>query len=159
MDVKRKSRAIWFRVYGEIQLHPEGGDCPVAESDNTCFYLEDECVFRMHPSDLLARNTMLYPVSGIPTLSSEELAHNSLIIFYGYQDIRILSFGKKLGFSGIKLILGNYVYLCYQKERYDSFTTSLFLRSRMLSLLYTTSNNISRSSRMKIATLKSISRI
>ena len=38
---------------GEIQLNPEGGDCLMVESDSTCFYIDDECVFRMHPSDLL----------------------------------------------------------------------------------------------------------
>ena len=38
---------------GEIHLNPEGGDCLFLESDSTYFYIEDECVFRMHPSDLL----------------------------------------------------------------------------------------------------------
>jgi len=38
---------------GEIQLNPEGGDCLIVESDSTYFYIDDECVFRMHPSDLL----------------------------------------------------------------------------------------------------------
>jgi hypothetical protein len=38
---------------GEIQLNPEGGDCLIVDSDSTYFYLDDECVFRMHPSDLL----------------------------------------------------------------------------------------------------------
>jgi hypothetical protein len=38
---------------GEIQLNPEGGDCLIVEGDSTYFYLGDEIVFRMHPSDLL----------------------------------------------------------------------------------------------------------
>jgi hypothetical protein len=38
---------------GAVQVDPEGGDCLVVESDSTYFYLDDECVFRKHPSDLL----------------------------------------------------------------------------------------------------------
>ena len=38
---------------GEIQLNPGGGDCLMVDADSTYFYLDDEVVFRMHPSDLL----------------------------------------------------------------------------------------------------------
>jgi len=38
---------------GEINLDPERGDWLTVESDITYFYVDDECVFRMHPSDLL----------------------------------------------------------------------------------------------------------
>ncbi len=38
---------------GEIKSNPESGDCLTLESDITCFYADDECVFRMHPSDLI----------------------------------------------------------------------------------------------------------
>ena len=38
---------------GEIELNPESGDGLTLESDITYFYVDDECVFRMHPSDLL----------------------------------------------------------------------------------------------------------
>ena len=38
---------------GEIQVHPEDGDCLMVDADSTYFYLDDEVVFRMHPSDLL----------------------------------------------------------------------------------------------------------
>jgi hypothetical protein len=38
---------------GEIQVHPGNGDCLMVDADSTYFYLDDEVVFRMHPSDLL----------------------------------------------------------------------------------------------------------
>ncbi len=38
---------------GEIKLNPESGDCLTLESDIAYFYVDDECVFRKHPSDLL----------------------------------------------------------------------------------------------------------
>jgi hypothetical protein len=38
---------------GEIQVNPENGDCLMVDSDSIYFYLDDECVFRRHPSDLL----------------------------------------------------------------------------------------------------------
>jgi len=38
---------------GEIKLNPESGDGLTLESDITNFYVDDECVFRMHPSDIL----------------------------------------------------------------------------------------------------------
>ena len=38
---------------GKIQLNPHGGDCLMVDADSTYFYLDDEVVFRMHPSDLL----------------------------------------------------------------------------------------------------------
>ncbi|RLB28208.1 MAG: hypothetical protein DRG87_09820 [Deltaproteobacteria bacterium] len=38
---------------GEIQANPANGDCLIVDSDSIYFYLDDECVFRMHPSDLL----------------------------------------------------------------------------------------------------------
>ena len=38
---------------GEITLDPERGDCLTLESDISYFYVEDECVFRMHPYDLV----------------------------------------------------------------------------------------------------------
>jgi hypothetical protein len=38
---------------GEIQLDQESGDSLIVDSDSTYFYLDDECAFRMHPSDLL----------------------------------------------------------------------------------------------------------
>ena len=38
---------------GDIKVDPESGDGLTLESDITCFYVEDECVFRMHPSDLI----------------------------------------------------------------------------------------------------------
>ena len=38
---------------GEIELDPERGDYLTVESDSTYFYLDDECVFRMHPTDLI----------------------------------------------------------------------------------------------------------
>jgi hypothetical protein len=40
---------------GEIQLDPEGGDYLMVDSDSTYLYLDDECIFRMHPSDLLEK--------------------------------------------------------------------------------------------------------
>ena len=48
---------------GKIQLNPESGDCLIVESDSTYFYVDDECVFRMHPSDLLEETLNLL---GIP---------------------------------------------------------------------------------------------
>lgn len=48
---------------GEIQLNPEGGDCLIVDGDSTYFYLDDEVVFRMHPSDLLEEALSLL---GIP---------------------------------------------------------------------------------------------
>ena len=38
---------------GEIELNPESDDGLTLESDITYFYVDDECVFRMHPSDLI----------------------------------------------------------------------------------------------------------
>ena len=38
---------------GEIEIDPGSGDGLTIESDITYFYVDDECVFRMHPSDLL----------------------------------------------------------------------------------------------------------
>lgn len=38
---------------GEIQLNAGEGDGLIVEGDSTYFYLDDEVVFRMHPSDLL----------------------------------------------------------------------------------------------------------
>ena len=38
---------------GEIQLDPERGEYLTLESDITYLYVDDECVFRMHPSDLI----------------------------------------------------------------------------------------------------------
>lgn len=38
---------------GEIEIDPESGDGLTLESDITYFYVDDECVFRMHPSDLI----------------------------------------------------------------------------------------------------------
>lgn len=38
---------------GEIEVDPERGDCLTLESDIAYFYVDDECVFRMHPSDLI----------------------------------------------------------------------------------------------------------
>jgi len=48
---------------GKIQLNPESGDCLIVESDSTYFYVDDECVFRMHPFDLLEETLNLL---GIP---------------------------------------------------------------------------------------------
>ena len=38
---------------GEIKLNPQSGDGLTLESDIAYFYVDDECVFRMNPSDLL----------------------------------------------------------------------------------------------------------
>jgi len=38
---------------GEINLDPERGDFLTLENDITYFYVDDECVFRMHPSELI----------------------------------------------------------------------------------------------------------
>jgi len=38
---------------GEIQLNPGNGDCLIVDADSTYFYLDEEVVFRKHPSDLL----------------------------------------------------------------------------------------------------------
>jgi len=38
---------------GEIKLDPERGEYLTLESDITYLYVDDECVFRMHPSDLI----------------------------------------------------------------------------------------------------------
>jgi len=48
---------------GEIQLNPEEGDGLIVEGDSTYFYLDDEVVFRMHPSDFLEEALSLL---GIP---------------------------------------------------------------------------------------------
>jgi len=37
----------------EIEIDPESGDGLTLESDIAYFYVDDECVFRMHPSDLI----------------------------------------------------------------------------------------------------------
>jgi len=38
---------------GEIEIDPESGDGLTLESDITYFYVDDECVFRIHPSNLI----------------------------------------------------------------------------------------------------------
>ena len=38
---------------GEIKVDPKSGDCLTLESDIAYCYVDDECVFRMHPSDLI----------------------------------------------------------------------------------------------------------
>jgi len=38
---------------GEIEIEPERGDGLTLESDITYFYVDDECVFRIHPSNLI----------------------------------------------------------------------------------------------------------
>jgi len=38
---------------GEIKTDPERGDYLSLENEITCFFVDDECVFRMHPSDLI----------------------------------------------------------------------------------------------------------
>lgn len=38
---------------GEIELNQESDEGLTLESDIAYFYIDDECVFRMHPSDLI----------------------------------------------------------------------------------------------------------
>lgn len=38
---------------GEIKLDPGRGDYLTLESDIAYLYVDDECVFRIHPSDLI----------------------------------------------------------------------------------------------------------
>ncbi len=38
---------------GEIDLDQERGDCLTLESDIAYLYVDDDCIFRMHPYDLI----------------------------------------------------------------------------------------------------------
>ena len=48
---------------GEIQINPKEGDGLMLEGDSAYFYLDEEIVFRKHPSDLLEEALSLL---GIP---------------------------------------------------------------------------------------------